>query len=97
MNDKFKQMNKTKKNTKKEVFKTLYDMCCKKIESIAPSGTTECWYQVPDIILGKPKYDIEECCNYIIKELRKSKFKEINYFKPNIIYTNWDDDSDNEI
>jgi len=94
--NKYKEMNKIKKNKKKQVYKTLYEMCCKKIESIATSGITECWYQVPDVILGKPKYELEDCCKYIIKELGKSSFKEIKYFKPNIIYTNWDNDSDSD-
>ena len=47
-----------------------------------------CWYVIPEVILGVPKYDQAECIAYILDKLKENKFM-IRYFHPNTILISW--------
>ena len=47
-----------------------------------------CWYVVPEIILGIPKYELKECVAYIIHELQENGFR-LRYTHPNLIFISW--------
>ena len=47
-----------------------------------------CWYVIPEIILGIPKYDLKECVSYIIHELQENGFR-LRYTHPNLIFISW--------
>ena len=44
-----------------------------------------CWYVVPEILIGIPKYDVGSCIAYIIDKLTDNEFK-ISYTHPNLHY-----------
>ena len=82
-------VNKEKKKIKTKTFKQILQMFFNKIELVSQTGATDCWFEVPKFLLGHPTYDIEECCIYIEKKLKKINFTESKYFKPNILYVDW--------
>lgn len=47
-----------------------------------------CWFVVPEIILGIPKYDVGSCIAYIIDKLKDNEFK-IKYTHPNLLFISW--------
>ena len=47
-----------------------------------------CWFLVPEIIIGIPKYDVAACTAYIIDRLKDSHFK-IKYTHPNLLFISW--------
>ena len=47
-----------------------------------------CWYVVPEVIIGVPKYDQGECIAYILDKLEENGFK-TRYFHPNTILISW--------
>uniref|UniRef100_A0A6C0LI82 Uncharacterized protein n=1 Tax=viral metagenome TaxID=1070528 RepID=A0A6C0LI82_9ZZZZ len=47
-----------------------------------------CWYVVPEMIIGVPKYDHGACTAYIIDKLRENGFV-IRYTHPNLIFISW--------
>ena len=47
-----------------------------------------CWYVVPEVIIGVPKYDQGECIAYILDKLDENGFK-TRYFHPNTILISW--------
>lgn len=47
-----------------------------------------CWYVVPEMIIGVPKYDHGACIAYIIDKLRDNGFV-IRYTHPNLIFISW--------
>ncbi len=47
-----------------------------------------CWYVMPEILLGVPKYDFKESTVYIIEKLRENGFI-IRYTHPNLLFISW--------
>jgi hypothetical protein len=47
-----------------------------------------CWYVVPEIILGIPRYDVGACIAYLIDKLKDNEFK-IIYTHPNLLFISW--------
>lgn len=51
-------------------------------------NTQHCWYIIPEIIIGLPKYDNQSCIAYIIDKLRDNGFV-IKYIHPNLLFISW--------
>jgi hypothetical protein len=47
-----------------------------------------CWYVMPEMILGVPKYDHRDCTTYVIEKLRANGFI-VRYTHPNLIFISW--------
>jgi hypothetical protein len=47
-----------------------------------------CWFIVPEIILGIPKYDQAACIAYLIDKLKTNGFN-IKYIHPNTLFISW--------
>jgi hypothetical protein len=47
-----------------------------------------CWYVVPEMIIGVPKYDHGECIAYIIDQLKENGFV-VKYTHPNLLFISW--------
>lgn len=47
-----------------------------------------CWFTVPEIILGIPKYNVADCIAYIMFELKENGFA-VTYTHPNLLFINW--------
>ncbi len=47
-----------------------------------------CWFVVPEVIIGVPKYDQGACIAYIIDKLRENGFN-VKYVHPNTLFISW--------
>jgi hypothetical protein len=47
-----------------------------------------CWYVVPEIMLGVPKYDQAACIAYLMDRLKENGFN-IRYIHPNTLFISW--------
>lgn len=47
-----------------------------------------CWYVVPEIIIGVPKYDQAACIAYLMDKLKENGFN-IRYVHPNALFISW--------
>jgi hypothetical protein len=47
-----------------------------------------CWYVIPEMILGVPKYDHESCTAYILDKLKENGFM-LRYTHPNMLFISW--------
>lgn len=47
-----------------------------------------CWYIVPEIIIGVPKYDHGTCIAYLVDKLKENGFQ-IRYIHPNTLFISW--------
>tara|TARA_B100000035_G_scaffold314676_2_gene331760 strand:- start:234 stop:836 length:603 start_codon:yes stop_codon:yes gene_type:complete len=47
-----------------------------------------CWFVVPEVILGCPKYDQASCIAYVIEQLRENGFI-VTYTHPNMLFISW--------
>ena len=47
-----------------------------------------CWFVVPEIILGVPKYDQAACIAYVLDKLKTNGFA-VRYIHPNTLFISW--------
>lgn len=47
-----------------------------------------CWYLMPEMVIGIPKYDYRDCTAYIIEKLRSNGFI-VRYTHPNLLFISW--------
>ena len=47
-----------------------------------------CWFVVPEIIIGVPKYDQAACIAYIMDKLKENGFT-LRYIHPNTLFISW--------
>jgi len=61
-----------------------------RIKTVSRQQTVEqfCWYVVPEMIIGLPKYDHTACTAYIIDKLRENGFQ-LRYTHPNLLFISW--------
>jgi hypothetical protein len=61
-----------------------------RIKTISKQRMNEqfCWYVVPEIIIGVPKYDQAACIAYVIDKLQQNGFN-VRYIHPNTLFISW--------
>jgi hypothetical protein len=76
---------------KLELFKKILNRIHIRIKTTAKQNTAEryCWYVIPEIIIGVPKYDQGACIAYVMDTLQKNGFQ-VRYFHPNTVFISWD-------
>jgi hypothetical protein len=47
-----------------------------------------CWFIVPEVMIGVPKYDQPQCIAYMIEKLKDNKFN-VQYIHPNTLLISW--------
>lgn len=76
---------------KLELFKKLLNRIHVRIKTTAKQNTSEkfCWFVVPEIIIGVPKYDQAACIAYLMNTLQDNGFN-VRYFHPNTLFICWE-------
>jgi len=61
-----------------------------RIKTISRQSKDEqfCWFVVPEMIIGVPKYDHAACIAYIIDKLKTNGFN-VRYTHPNALFISW--------
>lgn len=80
-------MNK-KNEKKKECFDNILEKCFRKIEKSASLDQSNCYFEVPEFVLGFPLYNINECIVHILQKLKDNGFH-VQYFFPRVIHVTW--------
>jgi hypothetical protein len=62
-----------------------------RIKTTAKQNASEkfCWFVVPEIIIGVPKYDQAACIAYLMNTLQDNGFN-VRYFHPNTLFICWE-------
>ena len=89
IDDLYETIKKTDYNTLRSYNKIL-ERIHKRIKITAKQKNNDqcCWFVVPEIILGIPKYDVGSCIAYLIDKLKDNEFK-IKYTHPNLLFISW--------
>ena len=76
---------------KLELFKKILNRIHVRIKTTAKQNVHEkfCWFVVPEVIIGVPKYDQAGCIAYLMDTLQTNGFQ-VRYFHPNTIFISWD-------
>ena len=75
---------------KLELFKKILNRIHVRIRTTAKQNVHEkfCWFVVPEVIIGVPKYDQAGCIAYLMDTLQTNGFQ-VRYFHPNTIFISW--------
>jgi hypothetical protein len=75
---------------KLELFKKILNRVHVRIKTTAKHNKNEkfCWFVVPEVIIGVPKYDQPGCIAYIMDCLQTNGF-EVRYIHPNALFISW--------
>ena len=74
---------------KLELFNKLLNRIHVRIKLTSKQSNEKCcWYVIPEIILGVPKFDQPNCISYIIDKLKINGFN-VFYYHPNSIFISW--------
>ena len=72
------------------LFKKILKRVHVRIKTVSRRNMNEqfCWFIVPEIIIGVPKYDQAACIAYIIDKLKDNGFN-VKYIHPNTLFISW--------
>ena len=75
---------------KMELFNKILNRIHVRIKTISRQKIDEqfCWYVVPEMIIGVPKYDQGACVAYIMDKLTTNGFS-VRYIHPNTLFICW--------
>lgn len=73
-----------------ELFNKILNRIHVRIKTTSKQKTDEqfCWYLVPEMIIGVPKYDQAACIAYVIDKLKTNGFN-VRYIHPNTLFISW--------
>jgi hypothetical protein len=73
-----------------KIYNKILNRIHSKIKHLSRIHPTEqhCWYVIPEVIIGVPKYDHSSCTAYIIDKLKSNGFL-IRYTHPNLLFISW--------
>ena len=76
--------------SKLNVFNKILNRIHQKIQLTSRQKIDEqfCWFVIPEIMIGVPKYDAASCIAYIYEKLRDNGFY-VKYYHPNLIFICW--------
>jgi len=75
---------------KQELYNKILNRIHVRIKTTARQKVDEqfCWFVVPEVILGVPRYDQGECIGYLMDKLTENGFR-IKYIHPNTLLIVW--------
>jgi hypothetical protein len=76
--------------TQLALFNKILNRIHVRIKTISRQSKDEqfCWFVVPEIIIGVPKYDNASCIAYLIDKLKTNGFN-VRYTHPNALFISW--------
>ena len=75
---------------KLSLFNKILNRIHVRIRTVSRQRTDEqfCWFVVPEIIIGVPRYDQAACIAYLIDKLKQNGFN-VRYIHPNTLFISW--------
>lgn len=84
-----------KKKHRVNVYESVLGKCHSKIQIAANKEKYECYYDVPQYVVGLPLFNINECVDFIITQLQTNGFR-VNYYFPKLLHISWHPDQEKE-
>ena len=78
-----------RKQRQVEVYAVVLDRCYRRIRRCAAVNRFDCIFDVPEIIVGKPLFNINACIRYVMNNLVGNGF-EVAYYFPRFLHISWD-------
>lgn len=71
-----------------ETFKYILSICMCKMKTALKMNMMELWFEVPQFVLGKPTFSLDECMKFLGNELTANGFH-VMYFFPRVLHISW--------
>jgi hypothetical protein len=82
------KQQKEREDRKYITYDKIYIHLEKKISLASQANNYFTWYQVPEILIGLPTYNLKDCLNFLKNKLKKDGFTS-ELYEPNIIFVSW--------
>jgi hypothetical protein len=71
-------------------YNTILNRIHNRIKTTSRQQLTEqhCWFLIPEMMIGVPKFDQAICISYVIDKLQMNGFK-VRYTHPNLLFISW--------
>ena len=71
-------------------YNTVLDRIHKRIKTTSRQrhDNQSCWFVVPEVLIGVPRYDVRPCIAYLVKELEENGLR-VHYTHPNLLFISW--------
>lgn len=87
--DELYETKKQKDLNKLETYNRILNRIHNKIKHVSRQRCEQhCWFLVPEIILGVPRFDNGDCIAYVVQKLRDNGFV-VKYTHPNMLFISW--------
>jgi hypothetical protein len=88
--DELYERKKTQDQNELELYNKILNRVHVRIKLTAKQKTDTplCWFVVPEVIIGVPKYNQANCIAYIISKLKTNGFR-VRYVDPNMLMISW--------
>lgn len=80
--------NKERRENKLKLYREMLRKCIDSMKKNNEMRKTDIFFRVDEIVYGHPEYDIDECVEYIILELRKFSFDVLHYCR-DTVFVSW--------
>ena len=79
-----------KQSKRQEAFEVILEQCYKKIQKCiqVTRNIFECFFEVPEFLIGYPLYDLNECLGYCYSILVNKGFQ-VQYIFPRVLFISW--------
>lgn len=76
--------------SKLNIYKKLLGRIHVRIKTTARQNmdNQHCWFVVPEMIIGIPKYDQGACIAFLMDQLKENNFM-VRYIHPNVLFISW--------
>jgi hypothetical protein len=86
--DELYEKERVKEELKTETFQKILKRLFIKIKHVAKASTQYLLYQIPQYLIGNPRYNMIECVEYVTANLENNGFK-TKFIHPNILFVTW--------
>lgn len=87
--DELYETKKQKDLNKLETYRRILNRIHNKIKHVSRQRCDQhCWFLVPEMILGVPRFDNGECIAFLVDKLRDNGFV-VKYTHPNMLFISW--------
>ena len=86
--NKLRKTKKDKEERRTDIYNEILKLCHSKIIRSSKEEQENCFFQIPEMRIGLPVYNLKNYTAYVILKLRKNGFK-VRYIPPSILYIDW--------
>ena len=86
--DDIHKIEKQRRDTRKEIYKKIYEQFCRRIKQCVELGETQAFLRTPSYLIGYPSYDRAKATTYLKRQLELGRF-DVTKISDIDLYVSW--------